>query len=433
VVIHRHAGSSKPEVVFKEGVIMRAISIVAAAAAFASSQAAQADAVTDWWEVANRYYLAGQAAPGPRSPDAERASTRTALAVFEAVNAIDRRYQSHLNFPAADPSASQDAAAATAAFKVLLRHYPANKSALDESYAMVMAAIPDGSAKETGKQIGEKAAEAAVSANGVDPAVAQPPYRPRTRPGEWIGTSIPSLEIHWYALTPWVVSSDKLMPPLPPPLGSAEYARDYEEVRRLGARDSKERTLEQTLIARYRQGYDLSPMVRYIADRPGRRQVDNARLLALYQMAFDDAVQAMIIAKYRYDFWRPVTAIRNGDRDGNDLTQHDPTWMPLLPNPNFQEYPCGHCVAAAAQAEVLKLEGGLPQGTPVRVAAGGNPNMVVQTAKDWDELVRQVSDSRMLGGVHYRFSNEAGEEIGRKAARLVVETALRPLSRSKRR
>ena len=212
----------------------------------------------------------------------------------------------------------------------------------------------------------------------------------------------------------------------------ASAARDVEEVRRLGGRDSKQRTPQETLIARYRQGYDLAPMVRYIADRPGRRQVENARLLALYQMAFDDAVQAMIVAKYRYDFWRPLTAIRNADLDGNDATARDPEWLPLLPNPNFQEYPCGHCAAVAVQAEVLKLAGGLPANTPVRVAVGMNPNMVLQTVKSWDEIVRQVSDSRMLGGVHYRFSNEAAEEMGRQAARIAYSTILRPLPKRRR-
>jgi len=398
-----------------------------AIAAIAVSSPASADSVTDWWEVSNRHYLAGQAASGQRMPDADRASSRAALAMFEAVNAIDRRYESYLGLPVADPKASQDAAAATAAFQVLVKHYPANKAALEESYAMVMAQIPGGAAKEVGRQIGERAAELARDAQGVDPAIPQPPYRQRTRPGAWIHTSIPSLELYWYAFKPWAVPAERLMPPPPPALTSERYARDYEEVRRLGGRDSTERTAEQTLIARHRQGFDLSPMVRHVTDRPGRRQVDNARLLALYQMAFDDAVQAMIIAKYRYDFWRPVTAIRNGDLDDNEATQADPNWLPLLPNPNFQEYPCGHCAAVAVQAEVLKLAGGLSANTPVRVAVGGNPNMVVQTVKSWDEIVRQVSDSRMLGGVHYRFSNEAAEAMGRQAARLAESTILRPL------
>jgi len=405
---------------------MRSI-LLASIAALAAPSPASADSVTDWWEVSNRHYLAGQAASGQRMPDADRASSRAALAMFEAVNAIDRRYESYLGLPVADPKASQDAAAATAAFQVLVKHYPANKTALEEGYAMVMAQIPAGAAKEAGRQIGQRAAELAKDAQGIDPAIPQPPYRPRTRPGEWIHTSIPSLELYWYAFKPWAVPAGRLMPPPPPALTSERYARDYEEVRRLGGRDSTERTAEQTLIARHRQGFDLSPMVRHVTDRPGRRQVDNARLLALYQMAFDDAVQAMIIAKYRYDFWRPVTAIRNGDLDGNEATQADPNWLPLLPNPNFQEYPCGHCAAVAVQAEVLKLAGGLSANTPVRVAVGGNPNMVVQTVKSWDEIVRQVSDSRMLGGVHYRFSNEAAEAMGRQAARLAESTILRPL------
>jgi hypothetical protein len=399
----------------------------AAIAALMVSQPASADTVTDWWEVASRYYFATQTSPAPTPPETQRASSRTALAMFEAVNAIDRRFESFLGFPAGDPAASQDAAAATAGFKVLLQHYPANKSTLEESYAMAMAAIPGGPAKEAGRLIGEKAAEAAVAANGIDPAIPQVPYRPRTAPGEWIGASLPTLEPYWAAFKPWVVGPNALMPPPPPALTSDIYARDYEEVRRLGSKASKERSAEQTLIARYRQGFDLSPMVRFAADRPGRSPVENARLFALYQMAMDDAVQAMIVAKLHYNYWRPITAIRNGDRDGNAATQLDPAWVPLLPTPNFPEYPCGHCTAAGVQTEVLRLAAGLPASTPVRVAVGMNPNMAVQSVKSWDEMVRQVSDSRMLGGVHYRFSNDAGEEIGRRAARLVVESVLRPL------
>ncbi len=405
----------------------------AAVAALASATQAQADAVTDWWEIGAKFNFAQQTAAMPSPPETQRASARAALAVFEAVNAIDRRYESYLNFPAADASASQDAAAATAAFKVLLQHYPQNKSHLEESYALAMAQVPDGAAKASGTGIGDQAATAVMALGGIDPAVEQTPYRPRTAPGEWIGASPPSTEPYWFAFKPWAVRNvDGLMSPPPPPLTSAVWARDYEEVRRLGSRNSKERTPVQTLIARHRQGYDLSPMVRYVADRPGRRPVDNARLLALYQMAMDDAVQAMIVAKLRYNFWRPITAIRNGDRDGNDSTQLDPGWLPLLPTPNFPEYPCGHCTAVAVQAEVLKLAGGVPSNTPVRIAAGGNPSIVVQAVKDWDEAVRQVSDARMLGGVHYRFSNDAGEEIGRKAARITVETLLRPLPSRKR-
>ncbi|HEX8527106.1 vanadium-dependent haloperoxidase [Allosphingosinicella sp.] len=406
---------------------------IAATAAAVAATPASADTVTDWGEVAGRYGLAVQAGLAPRMPGVERATARTALAMFEAVNAIDRRYQSYLAVPQGDPAASQDSAAATAAFRVLLAHYPANLTNLEESYAMTMAAIPDGPAKESGRLIGERAAEMAVSTRGLDPSIPQEAYRPRTSAGEWIGASLPTLESYWGAFTPWVATGrDELAIPPPPPLGSERYARDYEEVRRLGGRTSTERTPAQTLIGRYREGYSLTPMVRYVTDRPGRSQVDNARLLALYQMAADDAIQAMIVAKLRYNYWRPITAIRNGASDGNDSTAHDPAWVPLLGTPNFQEYPCGHCTGVAVQAEVLRLIGGLPESTPVRVASGSNPNLVLQTVASWDEVVRQVSDSRIFGGVHYRFSNEAGEDIGRRAARLAVERALRPLPRRRR-
>jgi hypothetical protein len=394
---------------------------------------ASADTVTDWWETAHRYWLAGQGAPGPRAPDAERAATRSTLAIFEAVNAIDRRYETYLGFPQADRTASQDAAAATAAYKVLLKHYPANKAALEESYTLSMAQLGSGPAIDAGKAIGEKAAEAAMNANGIDPAIVQIPYRPKSVPGEWVATALPTLEPYWPALKPWVTPSpDTLRPAPPPPLGSERYARDYEEVRRLGGRDSKERTPYQTLIARYRQAFDIAPSVRRATDMPGRSQVENARFLTLYQMANDDAAQAMVVAKQHYEYWRPITAIRNGDKDDNPATQPDPAWAPLIATPNFQEYPCGHCTLAGSIAEVMQHESGWKPGQGVRVGSLLNPTSVVQVLPDWNEWARQVSDSRMYGGVHYRFSNEAGEEVGRKAARLVIEKALRPLKKAKK-
>jgi hypothetical protein len=403
-------------------------------AAAMTATPASADTVTDWWETAHRYWLASQGAPGPLGPDAARAATRTTLAMFEAVNAIDRRYESYLGFPQAERSASQDAAAATAAYKVLLKHYPANKASLEESYTLGMAQLGTGPAVESGKAIGEKAAEAAIGANGIDTAIGQTPYRPRTVPGEWVATGLPSLEPYWPALKPWVMPTpDALRPSPPPPLNSEQYARDYEEVRRLGGKDSKERTPIQTLIARYRQAFDIAPSVRRATDMPGRSQVDNARFLTLYQMANDDATQAMVVAKQYYEYWRPITAIRNGDRDDNPATQPDPAWAPLIATPNFQEYPCGHCALAGSIAEVMEHVSGWRRGQGVRVGSLLNPTSVVQLLPDWNEWARQVSDSRIYGGVHYRFSNEAGEEIGRRAARLVMEKVLRPLAKGKKR
>lgn len=410
---------------------------MAALAALVFAQPAAADTVCDWWEFANRISSAAQTAPGSsgRTPDGERALTRVSLAMFEALNAIDRRYESYLRFPAGDPTASQDAAAATAAYRVLLHHFPAQKTTLDDTYALTMASIADERAREAGRLVGEAAAAAAKTAGGLDSTVVQVPYRPRTHPGEWIGAALPTIQPYWAAFRPWAIpDADALRPPPPPALGSERWARDYEEVRRLGGRTSTARTPVQTLIARYREAPDLAPSMRLAADAPGRTPVQNARMFALFQMASDDAVQAMMVAKLHYNYWRPITAIRNGADDGNDATEPDAGWVPLLGTPNFPEYPCGHCTYAAAIAEVMKAEVGPRPAGGVRVSSQSIPNAVVQVLPSWDEWVRQVSDSRIYGGVHYRFSNEAGEEVGRRAARMVLEKVMRPLpSRNTRR
>jgi hypothetical protein len=401
---------------------------IAAIAALAFSRPAAADTVCDWWDFATRLSSPYAPSAAPQTPDQGRAATRAALAMFEAVNAIDRRYESYLGFPAGDPTASQDAAAATAAYRVLLAAFPAQKTLLDENYAIAMTAVRDERAREAGRLIGEAAATAALAVGGIDPAIEQTPYRPRTSPGEWVATGLPQIEPHMAAYRPWAIpSAEALRPPPPPALTSPVWARDYDEVRRLGARASTERTPHQTLMARYRQAFDVTPTLRLAAEAPGRTPVQNARMFALYQMAFDDAALAMVAAKFHYNFWRPITAIRNGAQDGNDATAVDPGWVPLLGTPNFPEYPCGHCTVAAAIAEVMTAELGARPVGGVRVTAGGVPNAVVQVLPGWDEWAREVSDSRIYGGVHYRFSNEAGEEIGRRAARAVLERVMRPL------
>lgn len=399
---------------------------ITAAAALVFAQPATADTVSDWWEFANKLAPPG----GGGTPDQMRSTSRASLAMFEALNAIDRRYESYLNLPAGDPTASQDAAAVTAAYLVLVQHYPAQKAALDDSYAIAMQAVPDAAKREAGRLIGEQAAAAAMAAGGIDPAIVQTPYRPVTRPGQWISTPLPQIEPFMAAFRPWVIPNvEALRPPPPPALNSEVWARDYDEVRRVGGRTSAERTPTQTLAARYRQAFDLTPSMRLAADAQGRTPVQNARMFAVYQMAFDDAVMAMSAAKAHYDFWRPITAIRNAADDGNDATAPDAGWVPLLATPNFAEYPCGHCTVAGALGEVMENEVGPRPATGVRVASQAIPNSAVQVLPSWDEWVQEVSDSRIYGGVHYRFSNDAGEEIGRRAARMVIDQVMRPLPR----
>jgi hypothetical protein len=403
--------------------------LLAATAALAVGHPAAADTVTDWWE------FAGKVSPlyGPGTPEQKRAVSRASLAMFEAVNAIDRRYESYLDLPAADPSASQDAAIATAAYKVLLHHHPEKKTLLDESYAIALSAIPESPARDAGRLVGEQAAAAAIMAGAMDPAFQPTPWQPRTSPGVWVPTTSPGIDSTTWAFRPWAIpSAEALRAPPPPALTSAEWARDYEEVRRLGAKASTERTPHQTLMARFREGPDLTPMIRAVAEGAERTPVRNARMLMLYQLAMDDAVMVMSESKSHYNFWRPITAIRNGEEDGNPATPAEAGWTPLLSTPNFAEYPCGHCTFAAAVAEVMKAETGPAPSGGVRVASLSIPNAVVQVLPSWDQWVTEVSASRTYGGVHYRFANEAGERIGRTAAGFVLNRVARPLPRRSR-
>lgn len=390
---------------------------------------AHADVVCEWMDFAGKVQSASAPPqPGPLTGEHERAQSHVALAMFEALNAIDRRYQSYLGFAGSAPEASQEAAAATAAYHVLLLHFPSQRASIEESYAMALQSVADPAKRDAGKKVGEAAAAAALQAGNVDPAATPAPYRPKALVGVWVPVQLPIFAPSFMALKPWFIERKDAVRPAPPPaITSARYTRDFEEVKRLGGKNSNARTPHQTLMARYRITPDMMPALRMIADRKGRSAVENARLFALYNMINDDALLAVGDAKLHYDFWRPITAIRNAENDGNPTTTADPTWEPLITTPNHPEYPCGHCILAAATAELMKLEYGNVPPWGVRVASRSIPNAAVQVLPDWDKWVEEVSFSRTLGGVHYRFSNEAGEEMGRKIASTALANAMRPL------
>ena len=277
-----------------------------------------------------------------------------------------------------------------------------------------------------GGSIGASAAAAVLKLGGPDPAIAAVPYRPRTTPGVWVPTTLPVIPPWAVTMQPWVIGrADALRPGPPPALTSAEYTRDFNEVKTLGARNSTVRTPNQTLIARFRITPNLTPMMRHLSDLPGRTAVQNARLFALMAMAEADSGLAVADAKLHYGFWRPITAIRNAADDGNPDTAPDAAWEPLLTTPNHPEYPCGHCIHAAAEAAVLTAEFGdrPPGGVRVTSERSGGAVQVVPSLAAW---VASVSNSRIWGGVHYRFSAVVAEDMGRRAAAAVL-TKLRPL------
>ncbi len=405
---------------------MRYLLALTAASALAATPA-HADTVCEWMDFASKVQSAA-ASPGPLTGEHDRAQSQVALAMFEALNAIDRRYQSHIGFVGGAPGASQDAAAATAAYQVLLSHFPSQKAALAESHAMTLESVANPATREAGQKVGEAAAAAVLRAGNVDPSVVPTPYLPKAQVGVWVPVPLPVFAPSFMTLKPWFIErADAVRPAPPPAITSERYARDFEEVKRLGGKDSNARTPHQTLMARYRITADMMPALRMIADGKGRRAVENARLFALVNMINDDALLAVGDAKLHYNYWRPITAIRNAENDGNPKTSADPSWEPLITTPNHPEYPCGHCILAAATAELMVIEYGNVPTWGVRVTSRSIPNAAVQVLPDWNKWAEEVSFSRTLGGVHYRFSNEAGEEMGRKIARIALAKAMKPL------
>jgi hypothetical protein len=361
------------------------------------------------------------------APPASRVLAIVETAVFEAVNAINRRYPAGRTSVDAPPGASVEAAVAAASHATLVALVPSRKEAIDATYQAAMAAIGDGPGKTAGVTVGEKAAAAILAARADDGAAAGESYRPLTTPGAYVPTTLPAVP-QWPQRKPWLMTSPAQFRPGPPPgLTSERWARDYAEIKELGGKSSARRTPEQTEIARFWEATVPSlyhGVVRSVALSPGREVTQNARLFAAVAQAADDALIAVFDAKYHYGFWRPITAIRNGDLDGNDATDRDPSWTPFIDTPMHPEYPCAHCIVAGAVGAVLRAEVGsgvMPTLTTTSPTASGG-------ARSWtsiDDFVAEVSAARIYDGVHYRNSTEVGTAMGRQIGALAAERLLR--------
>ena len=312
--------------------------MLATALAALVNTTACADAVMDW--NAQSDAIAGEKKIPPVQHSRNQAMLHVAM--FEAVNAIERRYAPYRLSLGADRSASKDAAAASAAYGVLVATYPDQKAALDAALAKALADIPEGEPKANGIALGRKAAAGIVALRADDGIDAPERYRPHTSPGVYVPTVVPAFSTAG-AVTPWVMTTGSQFRPAPPPaLDSEVWARDLNEIRELGALESARRTPEQTDIGRFWflvGPRTYNPIVRQIAAAKDMDVVDCARLYALVSMAGSDALIAVFEAKYTYNLWRPVTAIRNADVSGNQATPSEPSWLPLGDTPMHPEYP----------------------------------------------------------------------------------------------
>jgi hypothetical protein len=303
---------------------------------------------------------------------------------------------------------------------------PAQQAAIESAYKTALATLPDTPARAAGIAAGEHAAAAVLAARAKEgPALtAADATRPHigNMPGVYVPTVLPAATA-WPARTPWVMASATQFRPGPPPaLTGDTWARDFEEIKAYGSREGSRRSAEQTDIARF-WDYSLPAIyhgvVRSVALAPGRDVAANARLFATVAQAMDDALIAVFDAKYHYRFWRPVTAIRNADLDGNDATQRDAAWLPLLDTPMHPEYPSGHSILAGAVGAVLQAEVG---SGPVRLATS-SPT-AKGAARQWsriDDFVREVAMARVWGGLHFRSTNETSLGMGRAIGELAVD------------
>jgi hypothetical protein len=220
-------------------------------------------------------------------------------------------------------------------------------------------------------------------------------------------------------------SISQFRPHDPVSLASAEWVRDYNETRALGAKDSTARSPEWTRLATFYSEWRQWPIVHQVAAKPGRTLQQNARLYALAGVAVYDAGLAMVDGKFTYRFWRPITAIRNGDEDGNDATERQADWQPLLKTPMHPEYPCGHCVIISALTTVLAAEGPPPVGG-IAVTSDVLPGAVRYVAT-YATLADEISESRIYAGAHFRTSIEVGAALGRRVAEYAMQGYLKPL------
>ena len=392
--------------------------LLAALALGVGLPAARADVIVDWNQTAcEAVAKAGPGAPGYRMLAVVQ------LAVFEAVNSIEPRYAPWMPRMTAPPGASVDAAVAAANRATLAALMPAEKAAIEAAYQAALKSLPEGAAKADGIAVGEKAAAQALARAATDGAGGADNYQWQTTPGRYVPTVVPAAPT-WPRRTPWVMSrADQFRPGPPPDLASEAWARDLQEVRTLGSKNSTVRTPAQTDIARFWE--ETRPLVYYpllkaVGQLPGRSVVQNARLYAAASMAIDDALIAVFDAKYAYNFWRPVTAIRMEHQAGGNKTVADLGWTPFIATPMHPEYPCAHCVVSGALGAVLREE---MRGRPMPRLSSTSPTLP-GAVREWDGVdafMEEVRMARIYDGVHYRNSTEVGNQMGMALGALVQQ------------
>jgi membrane-associated phospholipid phosphatase len=408
------------------------------AIAFAASPAV--DEITNWNQMLFRAGLVGGTTPLVIT----RVAAIVQSAVFDAVNGIDRRYTPIHVPPAAPAGASRDAAAVQAAYATLVQLYPAQKPTLDARLAVSLTSIgtrESSAAIASGVAWGQTVADAILawrSTDGFTPP--PPPFLGGTGVGMWRPTPpafAPGAAPQFAYMTPWVIlTPGQFRPAGPPALTSARYAADFNETRIMGSLTSATRTPDETIFAWFWASSTASYLWNNVAlslikdeghQQQGSSTLQNARFLALLNLAIADAAIGCWDAKYTYVFWRPVTAIPLAATDDNPATTADPTWMPLFATPAHPEYPSGHsCVSGAAGAVLAHYFG---ERTRFRVTSDVMPG-VVRSFDSFSTALEEVQNARIFAGIHFRSATNDGQILGASVANYVLAHAIQPVNGS---
>jgi hypothetical protein len=399
--------------------------------------AARADVVLDWNAIAVSTLVSQGQSPFAQA----RFMSITQLAVFEAVNAVTHDYKPYLGTIVAPARASAEAAAVAAAYAVLKFYFPGDPN-LDGLYATSLAAIPNGAAKTGGIATGQAAAQQMILHRVNDGSSPAQFYLPEsTDPGVWqLTPSCPpagGVNFQWQNVTPFGVpstpgSQDWIAPfalAPPPELTSRRFARDFNEVKRVGnvSASLTDRPQDRADVARFyaatSPAYVFNFAARQVATAEGSSLSENARTLALLNMASNDSLVASFWTKYHYKFWRPETAIHDAAEDGNARTGPDPSYAPYILTPCFPSYPSNHGSGSNGASEVLRRVFG-NGGHHITMENPAVPGLSFHYTR-FSQITDDISDARIFGGIHYRFDQEAGAELGTDIATYVYKHNLR--------
>ena len=402
------------------------------------AQTRAGDTVLTWNEIAVNTAIANGQSPFAQA----RTNAVVSLAVFEAVNTITGDYEPYLGTFDAPPGASVDAAAAAAAWRVLRSYFSANAAtvaALDAALASTLSGIPDGQAEDDGKQLGIDVALAMIALRANDGS-APPQFKVpgAAVPGEWQATpSCPlvngaqvGVNLHWRNVAPFGVATvnDFILPP-PPGITTSQYAKDLAEVASVGLDTSVTRPPDRADVARFyavtSPAYLLNSAARQVAEAKGRSLSDNARSLALLNMASSDALVASFNNKYTYNLWRPETAIRAADTDGNKKTDPNVAFKPYILTPCFPSYPSNHASGTSSGTEILRRLYGA-DGHSIDLSNPAVPGLSFHYS-GFREIANDVDDARVYGGIHFRFDQDGGNLLGRSIATDIIKNSLKPV------